>query len=55
MRERFDLPSEVYVPKMINDDQIKGCARARAFGRFPVISYYNKRLNIVLWRSSEPE
>jgi hypothetical protein len=40
---------------MITEDQIKGCSRARSFGRFPVITYYNKKLNIILWRSAEPD
>jgi hypothetical protein len=24
-------------------------------GRFPVLAYYNKKYNIALWRSSEPD
>ena len=51
---RIDLPSEVYVPKDLLDDQIYGCAVSRNNGRFPVLAYYNPQLNIALWRSSEP-
>jgi hypothetical protein len=39
----------------LTDDQIKGSSFARVNGRFPALAYYNKTLDIAIWRSSELE
>lgn len=54
INKRIDLPENVYVPKLLLEDQIFGAATARVNGRFPILAYYNHDLNVSIWRSSEP-
>jgi len=49
---RIDLPSHVIVPFSLADGDHLRCAYSRVNGRFPTLTYFNKRYGFALWRSS---
>jgi hypothetical protein len=53
MNRKIDLPSTVYIPVSITEENYFRCGFARVNGRFPTLTYYNRQYGFALWRSSE--
>lgn len=49
---KIDWPTHVYVPQSLSQDYHLKCGYSRNNGRFPILSYYNKKYGFALWRSS---
>jgi hypothetical protein len=49
-----DSPKDLYTLKGIGPNNIKGSAGYRIHGMFPVLTYYDKKRDIALWRGAMP-
>ena len=42
------------IPAALSEDDHLRCAYSRVSGRFPTLSYFNKRFGFAIWRGSQP-
>ena len=56
--EHYELastyPAFTYVPSEATDEMIKDCMKHRSKGRFPALTWYNKKNGAVIIRSAQP-
>ena len=48
-------PQKIVIPSSMLEKDIEECAKSRAKGRLPLLSYYCKQNGATLWRSSQPK
>ena len=53
IKRKIDWPAHVIVPSCLNPDDHLRCGFSRFNCRFPILSYYNKKLGFSIWRSSQ--